>query len=64
MIFAVIEAKRKSGKVCEWRIEMKDDLFRLDVKGLEERCLNIINKSTLKTWDKFISCKFIKRDII
>lgn len=64
MIFAVIEAKRKSGKVCEWRVEMKDDLFRLDEKGLEERCLNIINKSTLKTWDKFVKCKYIKKIIL
>lgn len=62
MIFAVIEAKRRSGRTCEWRVEMKDDLFRLEKEELENRCLIAINKALF--WDKFVSCKFIRRIIL
>ena len=64
MIFAVIEAKRRSGRTCEWRVEMKDDLFRLEKEELENRCLSAINKANLLFWDKFVSCKFIRRIIL
>lgn len=37
MIFAVMEATRKSGRTCEWRIEMKDELFRLETNELEKK---------------------------
>ena len=64
MIFAVMEATRKSGRTCEWRIEMKDELFRLETNELEKRCLIAINKANLLFWDKFVKCKFIKRIIL
>ena len=64
MVYAVIEATRESGKTCEWRIEMKGELFRLETKELERRCLKAINKANLRFWDKFVSCKFIKRIIL
>jgi hypothetical protein len=63
MIYALIEAKRESGKTCEWRIEMKDELFRLSVKELEQRCLYVINKANLRFWDRFVSCRYIKKVI-
>lgn len=64
MIFAVIEAKRRSGRTCEWHVEMKDDLFRLEKEELENRCLIAINKANLLFWDKFVSCKFIRKIIL
>ena len=64
MVYAVIEATRESGRTCEWRIEMKGELFRLETKELERRCLIVINKANLRFWDKFISCKYIKKIIL
>lgn len=64
MVYAVMEATRESGKICEWRIEMKGELFRLETKELEDRCLTVINKANLRFWDKFISCKYIKKIIL
>lgn len=64
MVYAVMEATRKSGKTCEWRIEMKGELYRLETKELERRCLIVINKANLRFWDKFISCKYIKKIIL
>lgn len=43
---------------------MKDDLFRLEKEELENRCLIAINKANLLFWDKFVSCKFIRRIIL
>ena len=59
-----MEATRESGKTCEWRIELKGELFRLENKELEDRCLTVINKANLRFWDKFVSCKYIKKIIL
>lgn len=64
MIYAVFETKRESGKKCELRVEMKDDLFRLNTKELEQRCLYAINKANHHFWDKFISCKYLRKIIM
>ena len=64
MVYAVFESKRKSGKKCEWYLEMKDELFRLDIKELEQRCLKAINKANVHFWDKFVSCRYKCKTIL
>lgn len=64
MVFAIFILKRKSGKQCELRVEMKDELFRLDTKELEKRCLDTINKANLRFWDKFVSCQYLRKTIL
>ena len=59
-----MEATRESGKTCEWRIEMRGELFRLETKELEDRCLTVINKANLRFWDKFVTCRYIKKIIL
>lgn len=59
-----MEATRESGKTCEWRIELKGELFRLETKELKDKCLTVINKANLRFWDKFVSCKYKKDNII
>jgi hypothetical protein len=64
MVYAIMEATRESGKTCEWRIEMRGELFRLETKELEERCLKVINKANMRFWDKFVTCRYIKKIIL